>query len=107
MSILLDQCVPLIFLKSLENWGYTVSYARDHIEPNADDEDVIALATKLDAVLVTIDKDFANVLDYPPAAYQGIIVLRYRLAEEDVLKNSLQQALAELYRDKLRGGYSW
>jgi len=27
-------------------------------------------------VLITLDTDFANVLDYPPHAYEGIVVLR-------------------------------
>ena len=56
----------------------------------------------MDAVLLTVDLDFANVLDYPPQAFGGIIVLRYRAPDEGALDITLQQLLEDRYRDDLR-----
>ena len=54
-------------------------------------------------MLLTADLDFANIISYPPANDDGIIVMRYETAEEASLTLSLQQALEDLYRDSLRG----
>ncbi len=103
MSILLDHCVPDFYAKLLIEWGYQAHLLRQHIKADSEDPDVLALATSLDAVLLTIDSDFSNILNYPPQNYTGIIVLRYRLADEKVLNETLKQALSDLYRDNLRG----
>lgn len=76
---------------------------RQHIKPDSDDPDVLALATSLDAVLLTVNTNFSNILNYPPQNYAGMIVLRYRLADEKTLNETLKQALTDLYRDDLRG----
>jgi hypothetical protein len=61
------------------------------------------LAQNLDAVLLTVDMDFSNNLDYPPEAYQGIIVMRYQAQDEEAISSVLRQVLEDLYRDRLRG----
>jgi predicted nuclease of predicted toxin-antitoxin system len=102
MSILIDHCVPQKFLRLLQTWGYNASLLTEHIAADSTDADVIALAQNLDAVLLTADLDFANILNYPPGSYAGIIVMRYDAAEEMALTHTLQQALEVLYRDSLR-----
>lgn len=101
--ILLDHCVPRRYLGLLRGWGYQASLISDHIPADSPDTAVIALAGRLDAALLTIDLDFANILDYPPADYGGIVVLRYHIQDEAELDTTLQSALADLYRDDLRG----
>jgi predicted nuclease of predicted toxin-antitoxin system len=102
MSILVDQCVPRKFVRILKAWGYLVVTVTEHIPANSADTDVIQLAQQLDAVLLSIDLDFANVIDYPPDQYAGIVVLRYAIPDEEYLINSLQKMLDELYREQLR-----
>ena len=101
--ILLDHCVPRRYLRVLHNWGYDAAPIGAHIALDSPDADVIALANQLDAVLLTIDLDFANILDYPPAQYGGIVILRYRVEHETELDAALKTALDDLYRDGLRG----
>ena len=100
--ILLDQCVPRKFQGIIKSWGYQVDLLTEHISSDSPDTKVIELAQTLDAVLLTIDLDFANILDYPPADYQGIMVIRYDVADENDVLNTLKQALEDLYRDDLR-----
>lgn len=103
MSVLLDHCVPRKYFRLLQSWGYAVTLLSEHVSPDAADIDVITLAQTLDAILLTVDLDFANVLTYPPGDYAGIVVMRYEASNEDLLSATLQQALADLYRDPLRG----
>lgn len=101
MTILIDHCVPLFVARWLDEWGYPVTLLKEHIPVDSPDSDVIELAQDLDAVLLTADKDFSSILDYPPDSHVGIIVLRHQLADDD-LADSLQQVISELYRDGLR-----
>lgn len=103
MSILVDHCVPNIFLHVLQQWGYEANPLKKYISPDADDPDVLLLAQKLDAVLLTADMDFSNILNYPPQDYQGIIVIRYQAVQETESIAALKSALEDLYRDGLRG----
>jgi len=102
MSILLDHCVPQKYQRILQSWGYDVTLLKEHTNPDADDVDVIAIAQKLDSILLTVDMDFSNILDYPPKDYQGIIVVRYQALEEELAFITLKQALLDLYREDLR-----
>ncbi len=103
MSILLDHNVPAKFVRLLNDWDYEASRLTDHLAADTDDVDVIELAQTLDAILLTIDLDFSNILDYPPADYAGIIVMRYQASAENAVIATLRQVLADLYRDDLRG----
>lgn len=103
MSLLLDHNVPAKFARLLNEWGYEASRLTDHLAPDTEDVDVIALAQTLDAILLTIDLDFANILDYPPQGYVGIVVMRYQADTENAVIATLRQALDDCYRDDLRG----
>ena len=103
MSLLLNHCVQRKFLRILKSWGYEISLLQEHIAPDSDDSDVIEIAQKLDAALITEDMDFSNIFDYPPKDFGGIIVIRYSAKEEVKTINSLKRALEDLYRDDLRG----
>lgn len=103
MNILLDHCVPRRYLRLIQSWGHTATSLSQHLVPDVDDTVVIALAEKLDAVLLTIDLDFANILDYPPADYGGIIVMRYSVADEAAIDQTLKSALEDLTQADLQG----
>ncbi len=100
--ILLDNCVPRKYRALLESWGYPVRFLHDYGSADAADDQVIALAQELDAILLTVDMDFANILRYPPQDYAGLVVVRYQPLDETELNGALRQALADLYRDGLR-----
>jgi predicted nuclease of predicted toxin-antitoxin system len=55
-----------------------VELLRSHLPINAKDPDVIACAQSLDALLVTLNGDFADIINYPPAQFEGIIALQVR-----------------------------
>ncbi len=103
MSVLLDNCTPDDYRQLLVSWGYQASFLRQHIAPNAPDPDVLKTAVQLDAVLLSVDKDFLNIKSYPPQNFQGIIVIRDKHGARQSIAAQLKAALDTLYRDKLRG----
>lgn len=103
MTILLDHCVQRRYLRLLREWGYDVQLLGDHIPVDSSDPDVLKLAAKLDAVLLTDDLDFSDIRAYPPQDYGGLIVMRYTAQDEAALDQTLKSALTDLYREGLRG----
>ena len=73
-----DHCVPTLVIQILRDAGYEVIRLRDYIPINSSDEVVISQAQQLDAVLVSLNGDFADIVAYPPADYKGIIALQIR-----------------------------
>jgi predicted nuclease of predicted toxin-antitoxin system len=69
----------------------------------AQDHQIFAAAQELDAVLVTADLDFGNILRFPLATHSGIVVLRLRrLLPHALLERVLSAIEYEMLKD-LRG----
>ena len=84
LRLFMDQCVPRSISESLRDAGHAVELLRHHLPINAKDPDVIASAQNLDAVLVTLNGDFADIINYPPARFGGIIALQVRNHPESI-----------------------
>jgi predicted nuclease of predicted toxin-antitoxin system len=78
VSFFIDQCVPFYVGESLRQASYQTEILRDHLPIDAKDPDVIACAQTLDAALVTLNGDFVDIINYPPAKFGGIIALQVR-----------------------------
>ena len=73
-----DQCVPTAVIQALRDVGYEVQYLRDHLPIESPDSVVISKTQELGMILISLNGDFANIFNYPPANYQGIIALQVR-----------------------------
>ncbi len=73
-----DHCVPTSVVRALQNAGHEVLRLREHIPIDSADGVVIAYAQELEAVLVSVDGDFSDIVTYPPANYGGIVGLQVR-----------------------------
>jgi hypothetical protein len=51
---------------------------RNHLPIDANDYDVITCAQGLEAVLISLNGDFANVINYPPSNFGGVIALQVK-----------------------------
>jgi predicted nuclease of predicted toxin-antitoxin system len=78
LRLFLDQCVPRSVSESLQDAGHTVELLRSHLPINAKDPDVIECAQRLEAVLITLNGDFSDIINYPPSNFAGIIALQVR-----------------------------
>lgn len=73
-----DHCVPNSVIEALQGGGHEVLILKQHIPRNSIDADVIAKAQEIDAILVSLNGDFSDIVTYPPAKFQGIIAQRVR-----------------------------
>jgi len=73
-----DHCIPNSIIKGLLDAGHEVFRLKDHIPIESPDPIVIATAQKLDSILISLDGDFADKLNYPPANHNGITAFQVR-----------------------------
>jgi predicted nuclease of predicted toxin-antitoxin system len=73
-----DQCVSNSIVLALRHAGHEVSILKEHIAPDSDDSIVLAKAQELEAVLISLNGDFGDIVMYPPSAYRGIIALQVK-----------------------------
>jgi predicted nuclease of predicted toxin-antitoxin system len=71
-----DHCIPTSMIASLQDCDYQVLKLRDYIPIDSPDKLVIDTAQRLDAILFSLNGDFADILAFPPADYKGIISIQ-------------------------------
>ena len=73
VKILADENVPFLVVEWLkQNFDVTRPV------PRTDDISIAESARKSGRVIVTFDRDFGNVLKFPPREYAGIVFIRIR-----------------------------
>ena len=73
-----DHCVSNFILEALRAAGHEVLRLKNHIATDSPDLAVVSKAQELDAILVSLNGDFADIVMYPPKKYRGIIALQVR-----------------------------
>lgn len=84
LKFFIDHCVPNTISQILADAGYEVLLLKNHIRVDSPDNIVIAKAQALGTILVSLNGDFADIITYPPANYQGIISLQLRNHPETI-----------------------
>ena len=78
LRLFIDQCVPKSIIQILRDTEHEVFVLGDYIPIESPDIIVIAKAQELNAILVSLNGDFADIVTYPPSSYQGIISIQLR-----------------------------
>ena len=78
LKLFIDQCAPNSIIQILQDTEHEVLLVRDYIPIDSPDSVVIAKVQELGAILVSLNGDFADIVTYPPADYQGIIALQIK-----------------------------
>ena len=102
MRILTDQDVYKTTIDNLIKWGYDVTTAKELNMDKATDEALLAMANKLDCLLITRDKDFGAILFLRKELSTGVILLRGNPNQIDDLHIQLKRLLHEHSEDKLK-----
>ena len=76
LRFLSDQCVPGEISDTLRRHGHQVTLLREVLPIRSPDPVVIAKARELDAILLSLDGDFADIVAYPPARFLGIVAVQ-------------------------------
>ncbi len=108
LRFLADHCVSNTIVRTLRDATHEVVRLKDVLPVESPDSIVIAKALELDAILLSMNGDFADIVTYPPKNYKGIVALQMRNHAE-VLNHLLvrltghlnAQPAMEHYRGKL------
>jgi predicted nuclease of predicted toxin-antitoxin system len=73
-----DHCIPNSIIQGLQDAGYSVLRLKDHIPIESSDSKVLATSQEFDAILLSLNGDFTNILNYPPDRYKGIIAFQVK-----------------------------
>jgi predicted nuclease of predicted toxin-antitoxin system len=102
MKILADHCVFGKTVKLLREHGYEVITLKELGKADTEDEEVLSIASSLNAILITNDKDFGNILRYPPERYGGIIVLKITFENQGSIHEILLNMLKKYDQEQLK-----
>lgn len=97
MRFLLDANLPRMAVPLMTSLGYEANAARDLGLGDATDAQIAAYACKTSAAIVTRDLDFADVRNYPPEDYFGILVIRL---PDDTIARDIARVLERFFSQK-------
>ena len=78
LRFLADHCVSNSTVQTLREAQHEVFRLRDVLPVDSSDAIVLAKAQEIEAVLIALDGDFADIINYPPKDFKGIIALQMR-----------------------------
>ena len=99
-----DQCVPAEITDTLRRHGHQVILLRDVLPIRSIDPVVIAKAQELEAVLLSLNGDFTDIVTYPPTSYRGIVGIQLHNHPE-IIPQLVKRLLAFLNRNPAQEFY--
>jgi predicted nuclease of predicted toxin-antitoxin system len=108
LRFLADHCISNFIIRTLQDAKHEVLRLKDLLPVDSSDAVVITKAQEINAILVSLNGDFADIVTYPPKLYQGIVALQLRNHTE-ILPHLMARLVAYLnlqagmehYRGKL------
>jgi len=104
VNVVADEDVDGPIVQRLRADGHDVLYIAE-LSPSAVDEDVLGQATERGALLITVDKDFGDLVFRQRLVHSGVLLLRL----EGLTNPTKAQLVGEVFRDRgqeLLGGFS-
>jgi predicted nuclease of predicted toxin-antitoxin system len=104
VKFLCDECVDQPIVDALRVAGHEVSYVAE-MSPGISDDEVLAIAAADSAVLVTVDKDFGDLVFRQGRAHHGVVLVRLHGIDPAEKARIALAALAE-HVDDLAGAFT-
>ena len=95
-KFVIDEDMPRSTAKVLRDSGYEVKDIRDYGLRGVDDEEVYQFTQNDQAVLITGDKDFGNILRFSIGSHFGIVIAHF---PNEMTTNEVNRQLVERFRD--------
>ena len=102
LRFLTDENVSSSLVKAVRDEGYNVKDIKEKRLFGISDKKVLVLAFKENRVVITHDKDFANLLKYQSVKHKGVILLRFRNQSPANVINLFVPTLKELKENKIK-----
>ncbi len=95
-KFVLDEDMPRSTGAALKNRGYGVKDIRDYGLRGADDARIYQFAQDDQAVLVTGDLGFGNIVRFPLETHHGVVIARF---PNEMTTREINRQLVEAFRD--------
>lgn len=113
IKFLTDENIAKSLVRALRKKGYNVKDIKEEKLFGISDTEVINKAKEDDRVILTHDKDFGNLLNYPLQSHRGVVLIRYRNQSPsyviarlipllDTLKNKVKGSLTIVTEDLIK-----
>ena len=103
MKFLGDENISPRSVAFLQDLGFDAVHAREVGLKGKSDEEVMEFALKEERVLLTLDRDFADVRNYPPGTHNGIIRMRLAFSSPQAVNTCLEMLLRQLSDQDVKG----
>src|SRR3972149_5059749 len=94
-KFVIDEDMPRSTAKALRDRGYEVKDIRDYGLRGADDEKIYQFAQNSQAVLITGDMGFGNILHFPIGSHFGIVIAHF---PNEMTTDEINRQLVERFR---------
>ena len=104
LSLVADECIDREIVEALRAAGHMVQYVAE-LAPSISDVEVLRLATEADALLLTADKDFGELVFRQRQLHSGVLLLRLAGQAQPYKAQTAVKVIQE-YGDELLGAFS-
>lgn len=103
IRFLTDENISPQVISALRVKGYDVKDIKEEKAFGISDEEVIKFARKEERVILTCDKDFANLIKFPLQSHSGVVLLRFSNLSPSNITKSFLPLLETSLANKLSG----
>ena len=102
MKFLTDENVALSVLRALRNADFDVKDVKEEKRYGITDKELLAVAHQENRIIITHDKDFVDLLLSKPEKKPGIILLRFKNQNPNLISKVLVKVLRSEVKDKFK-----
>lgn len=103
MRLFADHCVPTDIIRVLREMGFEVIRAYDVGLDRAEDESIFDYARRHGAILVTVDRDFCNIVRFQITKARGVVLIELEAFSKQFVRERLEGFFSRLTPQTIRG----
>lgn len=103
MKFLADHCLSLRTVNFLRDKEFSITTLKELNKHKLADPEVLSLAIERDEILITEDKGFGNIFDYPLYSHKGILVIITKTRKREMLHITLKKFLLGTSFEEIAG----
>jgi len=103
MRFKVDENLPIEVAEMLQQAGHDAATVLEQHLGGSDDAQLAALCQLEGRILVTLDMDFSDIRNYPPAEYPGLVVLRLRQQDKPYVLDVFMRCMQVLEQEAIEG----
>jgi predicted nuclease of predicted toxin-antitoxin system len=103
MRIKLDENLPAMARSPLIDTGHNVDSVPDERLAGATDAEALAAATADSRLVITLDRGFADIRNYPPGSHPALVVVRLDHQSPEAVRDAIAGLIAAVDLETVAG----